>query len=43
MEKIDLKDFRFTGSTLGEIADLRTMDAADKAGGFAGELANLRH
>ncbi|EKO40480.1 MAG: ABC-type transport system involved in Fe-S cluster assembly, permease component [Solidesulfovibrio magneticus str. Maddingley MBC34] len=31
MEKIELKDFRFSGSTLGEIADLRTLDAADKA------------
>ena len=31
MKKIELSDFRFSGSTLGEIADLRTMDAADKA------------
>jgi hypothetical protein len=31
MDKIDLKDFRFSGSVLGEIADLRTLDAADKA------------
>ncbi|EFL53249.1 SufBD protein [Solidesulfovibrio fructosivorans JJ]] len=31
MEKIDLHDFRFSGSTLGEIPDLRTLDPADKA------------
>ena len=31
MEKIDLGAFRFDGSTLGEIADLRTLDPADKA------------
>ena len=32
MEKIDLHDFRFSGGpSLGEIADLRTLDPADKA------------
>lgn len=31
MEKIDLKDFRFSGSQLGEIADLHNLDPADKA------------
>ncbi len=31
MEKIDLGAFRFGGSTLGEIPDLRQLDAADKA------------
>ncbi|MHC1710953.1 MAG: SufD family Fe-S cluster assembly protein [Solidesulfovibrio sp.] len=31
MEKIDLGAFRFSGSTLGEIADLRNLDPSDKA------------
>jgi len=31
MEKIDLHDFRFSGSTLGQIPDLRNLDPADKA------------
>ncbi len=31
MEKIDLGAFRFSGSTLGEIPDLRQLDPADKA------------
>ncbi|WP_428558850.1 MAG: SufB/SufD family protein [Solidesulfovibrio sp. DCME] len=31
MDKIDLHDFRFSGSQLGEIADLRNLDPADKA------------
>ncbi len=31
MEKIDLHDFRFSGSQLGEIPDLRKLDPADKA------------
>lgn len=31
MDKIDLHDFRFSGSQLGEIADLRNLDPADAA------------
>ena len=31
MEKINLGAFRFSGSTLGEIPDLRQLDPADKA------------
>jgi uncharacterized protein len=31
MDKIDLGAFRFSGSTLGEIPDLRRLDPADKA------------
>ena len=31
MDKIDLKAFRFEGSVLGEIPDLRQLDPADKA------------
>ncbi len=31
MEKINLKDFRFSGSILGEIPDLRQLDPSDRA------------